>query len=76
MQIESSPSFLGQNPIVGAIISWILLLAGEMAHQVQIPILVMQIFQLIVWSLAIIVSAATLYGYIKKNKSNTNDNAG
>ena len=57
--------FLGHNPLVGAsIVVSNLLLAAGVPHA-ELPVIVMQLFQLCAWSIAMIAGAFTIYGVWK-----------
>lgn len=57
--------FLGHNPLVGAsIVVSNLLLAAGIPHA-ELPIIVMQLFQIGAWSVAMVAGAFTIYGVWK-----------
>jgi hypothetical protein len=64
-------SFFQQHPIVGFVCTICGLVVGYIAPmidlQIQIPFIVMQVFQLTAWSSAILVGAVTIHGWYKKN---------
>ena len=68
--------FLGHNPLVGAsIVVSNLLLAAEIPHA-ELPVIVMQLFQIGAWSVAMVAGAFTIYGVWKTHhgkKSKRND---
>ena len=57
--------FLGNNPLVGAsIVVSNLLLAAGVPHA-ELPLIVMQVFQIGAWSVAMLAGAFTIYGVWK-----------
>lgn len=70
MQAESTTDFFAAHPLLGTILTWLLILVAEISERVQVPLIVMQIFQLIVWTLAGAISVITLIGLYKKTFGN------
>lgn len=64
--IETAITFFGNHPVVGFSSSAITLATGVAVNvveaQTQIPLVVMQIFQILAWSAAILGGTMTAYG--------------
>lgn len=64
---DNMSNYLGQFPGVGALIGLSTAAIGAALHGVEpeIPIVVMQLFQILAWSTASAVSIITLIGWVK-----------
>lgn len=64
---------LETHPFVGLIITIVNLVVAETLSLLQIPTIVMQLFQIGAWSATIIIGSITIHGFIKKRKESKKD---
>lgn len=66
-------NIFSDHPVLGLIISACSIAMAEISKGVvEIPLIIMQTFQLISYSIAIIVGVVTISGWYKKNTNNKN----
>lgn len=59
---------LGQYPIIGMVISLFQITIGYAIETLEIPLIIMQLFQLGAWFSAMAIGVFTVRAYIKKQK--------
>ena len=61
---------LSQHPVIGFLFSVLFYTIGLCSNLlfIQMPVIVMQIFQLAAWTIAIVVGCITIYEWLKKHK--------
>lgn len=66
------------HPVIGFIATILTLMVAELSkHVMEIPFIVMQLFQIAAWASAIVVGCITVHGwYIKNFNNNKNETGG
>lgn len=64
---QSTMDFLGHHPLIGAAITGLNVLAAAIipTTHMELPVIVMQLFQIGAWSIAMLAGSATIYGVWK-----------
>lgn len=69
----STMDFLGHHPVIGAVISGAHVGVGLLlqSSQFELPLIVMQLFQIGAWTVAMLAGCATIYGVWKTHHKKT-----
>lgn len=69
----STMEFLGHHPVIGAIVSGAHVGIGFLLQSphLELPIIVMQLFQIGAWTVAMLAGSFTIYGVWKKHHGKT-----
>lgn len=60
--------FIASHPIIAFLVMAGHLTISVFIYELQLPIIVMQIFQIIAWTITIIVGLITIYKFLKKKR--------
>ncbi len=66
--MSGTVEFISTHPLIAFIVMSIHLTVSIVLYELQIPLIVMQIFQIGAWTITILVGLVTLYKFIKKKK--------
>ena len=61
-------NYIEHNPVIALIVGGIHLAASYSLHSLEIPTVIMQVFQIGAWSVTMVVGVISIYGAYKKHK--------
>ncbi len=61
--------FIATHPIIAFTVMAFHLVVSLAIYELQLPVIFMQVFQIIAWTITIIVGLITIYKFFKKSKS-------
>jgi hypothetical protein len=60
--------YIESHPSIALVVGGVHLAIGHWLHTIEIPTIIMQLFQIGAWSVTISVGLITIYGFFKKTK--------
>lgn len=61
-------TYIQDHPLVALLVGSAHIITAEHLKDIEVPTIIMQLFQIGAWSITIAVGAITIYGFIKKKK--------